>query len=107
MSRNLEDLRTVLSERVRLNMISLRKRRGLRQEDFAAELGWGKHVIQRLEGGYNPWSIDKVYRVAEVFNIPPAYFFLPFTGFEEDTSLVRILRGIEATAPDLDDPVKG
>lgn len=95
MSKKMEDLSTVLSDRVRQHMTCLRKRRDLRQEDFAAMLGWGKHVIARLENGYTPWSVDKIYKVAEVFNIPPAYFFLPMNGYNENTNAINVIRAIE------------
>ena len=95
LGKNIEDSSTVLSDRVRLNMIFFRKRHGLRQEGFAARLGWGKHIIVRLENGYTPWSVDKIYKVSEVYGIPPAYFFLPINGYKEEATIINILRAIE------------
>ena len=91
-------LGSAMAERVRINMIAFRKRRNLRQEDFAAKCGWGTHVVHRLETGISVWNIEKIERVSEAFGVPFSYFTLPFTGFEEDTALLRILRSLESPA---------
>ena len=91
-----EEMMTDLAERVRANIVAFRKRRGLRQDDFAARCGWGRHIIARLEAGECAWSLAKLQRISQVFNIPATYFLLPLTGFEEDTSLIRFLRVLES-----------
>lgn len=97
-NKDIRVINSAMAERIRVNMIAFRKRHDLRQEDFASMCGWGTHVVHRLETGISTWNVEKVEKVAEVFNIPFCYFTLPFTGFEEDTSLIRVLRSLENLA---------
>ena len=48
---------------------TIRKERGIRQEDFAKALGGSRQTISSLENGrYNP-SIMLAYRVAKYFDM--------------------------------------
>jgi len=47
----------------------IRKERGIRQEDFAKEMGVSRQTISSLENGrYNP-SIMLAYKIAKYFNM--------------------------------------
>ena len=47
----------------------IRKEKGIRQEDFARELGVSRQTISSLETGrYNP-SIFLAYKIARYFNL--------------------------------------
>lgn len=47
----------------------IRKEKGIRQEDFARELGVSRQTISSLETGrYNP-SIFLAYKIAHYFNL--------------------------------------
>ena len=59
---------------------SIRKERGIRQEDFAKAMGVSRQTISSLENGrYNP-SILLAYRIAKYFEMTIEQVFC----FEED-----------------------
>ena len=58
----------------------IRKERGIRQEDFAKQLGVSRQTISSLETGrYNP-SIYLAYKIAKYFGMTIEEVFI----FEED-----------------------
>lgn len=58
----------------------IRKERGIRQEDFAKEMGVSRQTISSLENGrYNP-SIMLAYNIAKYFNMTIEEVFV----FEEE-----------------------
>lgn len=58
----------------------IRKERGIRQEDFAKEMGVSRQTISSLENGrYNP-SIMLAYKIAKYFNMTIEEVFV----FEEE-----------------------
>ena len=58
----------------------IRKERGIRQEDFAKQLGVSRQTISSLETGrYNP-SINLAYKIAKYFGMTIEEVFI----FEED-----------------------
>ena len=58
----------------------IRKERGIRQEDFAKEMGVSRQTISSLENGrYNP-SIMLAYKIAKYFNMTIEEAFV----FEEE-----------------------
>ena len=57
----------------------IRKEKGIRQEDFAKEMGVSRQTISSLENGrYNP-SIMLAYKIAKYFNMTIEEVFI----FEE------------------------
>ena len=60
----------------------IRKERGIRQEDFARQMGVSRQTISSLENGrYNP-SILLAYRIAKYFGMSIEEVFI----FEEEES---------------------
>ena len=58
----------------------IRKERGIRQEEFAKQLGVSRQTISSLETGrYNP-SINLAYKIAKYFGMTIEEVFI----FEED-----------------------
>ena len=58
----------------------IRKERGIRQEDFAKEMGVSRQTISSLENGrYNP-SIMLAYKIAKYFDMTIEEVFV----FEEE-----------------------
>lgn len=58
----------------------IRKSRGIRQDDFAKEMGVSRQTISSLENGrYNP-SITLAYRISKYFGMSIEDVFV----FEED-----------------------
>ena len=58
----------------------IRKERGIRQDEFARQLGVSRQTISSLETGrYNP-SIHLAYRIAKCFGVTIEEVFI----FEED-----------------------
>ena len=58
----------------------IRKARGIRQEDFAKEMGVSRQTISSLENGrYNP-SITLAYKIAKYFGMTIEEVFI----FEEE-----------------------
>ena len=59
---------------------SIRKERGIRQEEFAKVLGVSRQTISSLENGrYNP-SIQLAFKIARYFNMTIEEVFI----YEED-----------------------
>lgn len=59
---------------------AIRKERGIRQEDFAKQLGVSRQTISSLETGrYNP-SINLAYKIAKFFDMTIEEVFI----FEEE-----------------------
>lgn len=84
-----------LEERVRLNMLAFRKRKGLSQKKFSEALGWGYHVLPDLEIGKVKWSLLRIDQVCDQFEVPPDYFLMGDEVFEEKTGLLRLLYNME------------
>ncbi len=59
---------------------SIRKERGIRQDEFAKALGVSRQTISSLENGrYNP-SIQLAFKIARYFEMPIEEVFI----YEED-----------------------
>lgn len=64
---------------------TIRKERGIRQEDFAKALGVSRQTISSLETGrYNP-SIFLAYKIAKFFDMTIEEVFL----FEESQEVIK------------------
>lgn len=56
-------------------LYTLRKTLGLSQAALGKEIGVSGQQIQKYEQGINCLSIDKLYRLASLLDVPPAAFF--------------------------------
>ena len=66
----------------------IRKARGIRQEDFAKEMGVSRQTISSLENGrYNP-SIMLAYKIAKYFGMTIEAVFI----FDEEEQKQEILK---------------
>lgn len=54
---------------------TLRTMRGLTQADVAQGLDISFQQVQKYELGRNRISASKIYDIANILNVPPAYFF--------------------------------
>ena len=84
-----------LEERVRLNMLTYRKRKGMSQKEFCKALGWGYHILPDLESGKVKWSLARVNQVSKYFQCPPDYFLMGDEVAEEKTGMLRLLYNLE------------
>lgn len=63
---------TELAEVVGANVLRLRARRGMTQEDLAAECGWkGKSVVSRIERQLRVPSLRTIERLADGLDTTP------------------------------------
>ncbi|HNU01213.1 MAG TPA: helix-turn-helix transcriptional regulator [Acidobacteriota bacterium] len=84
-----------LEERVRLNLRTFRKRKGMSQKEFCEALGWGYHILPDLESGKVKWSLARVNQVSKYFQCPPDYFLMGDEVAEEKTGMLRMLYTME------------
>ena len=84
-----------LEERVRLNMLTYRKRKGMSQKEFCEALGWGYHILPDLESGKVKWSLARINQVSKYFQCPPDFFLMGDEVAEEKTGMLRMLYTME------------
>ncbi len=84
-----------LEERVRLNMLTYRKRKGMSQKEFCESLGWGYHILPDLESGKVKWSLARINQVSKYFQCPPDFFLMGDEVAEEKTGMLRMLYTLE------------
>ncbi len=84
-----------LEERVRLNMLTYRKRKGKSQKEFCEALGWGYHILPDLESGKVKWSLARINQVSKYFQCPPDFFLMGDEVAEEKTGMLRMLYSLE------------
>ena len=53
----------------------LRKERGIKQEELAAEVKISRDHLSNIENGKYPINIKTLYKLAEFFNVDMKYFF--------------------------------
>jgi len=75
-----------LKDRVGLRIRTIRKRRGLTQEELGERIGRSADAVSQIERGVNLPGFDTLERMAEVLAVPLAAFF-QFD--EESTSASR------------------
>jgi transcriptional regulator with XRE-family HTH domain len=51
---------------------SLREKRGLTQEEFAARTGYTRAYVSQVENGHYSVSLDAIIAFANVLQVPPA-----------------------------------
>ncbi len=84
-----------LEERVRLNMLTYQKRKGMSQKEFCEALGWGYHILPDLESGKVKWSLARINQVSKYFQCPPDFFLMGDEVAEEKTGMLRMLYTME------------
>lgn len=67
----------------------LRVLRGKTQTDIANGLNISFQQIQKYELGRNRISASKLYEIANILNVPPAYFFEGLDQVSEDTPVME------------------
>jgi transcriptional regulator with XRE-family HTH domain len=69
------------------NILAMRKRLGLTQEELATKMGYkSKSTINKIELGINDIPQSKIVKFAEVLGTTPAYLM----GWEEDEPIEQI-----------------
>ncbi|UWQ05413.1 helix-turn-helix domain-containing protein [Aliiroseovarius crassostreae] len=62
----------------------IRLLRGLTQANVAEQLGLSFQQLQKYETGHNRVSASRMYEIAKLLGVEPAYFF---EGYEENTAV--------------------
>lgn len=75
-----------IAKRVR----ALRLQRGLSQTELSQALGVTFQQVQKYERGTNRISAGRLFRIAEVLEVPIAFFFADFTKRTSDPHSVAI-----------------
>lgn len=76
--------------------------RGMSQEDLAVAIGLTFQQVQKYENGSNRLSASRIYQIAKILRLKPAYFFegLPEYGDDEIAPFtiehVRLIRYYDA-----------
>ena len=61
----MKDLNLVIAE----NIVKLRKKAGLTQEELATKLNYSNKMVSKWENGDNSISVENLYAISKIFNI--------------------------------------
>ena len=76
------------------NILAMRKRLGLTQEELATKMGYkSKSTINKIELGINDIPQSKIVKFAEVLGTTPAYLM----GWEEENQEIKNSHSVELT----------
>lgn len=84
--------------------------RGLTQSDVAQKLGLSFQQLQKYETGYNRVSASKMFDIAKLLDVTPAYFFEGYDSTSAKTKTLlddRTARAAHALAEITDDKIRG
>lgn len=72
-----QDINTILGNKIRL----YREKRGLTQIAAGEAAGYSKNTISNLENGITAVSVEHVFRLSDVFEVPVSEFIKDIPGF--------------------------
>jgi transcriptional regulator with XRE-family HTH domain len=91
------ELADAVDEHLGRRLYRRRRLLGLTQNDLALVIGVRFQQIQKYESAANKMSASRLWRLAQVLDVPVAYFFEGLSGKPETD-------GHETSGPDLIDP---
>ena len=64
-----------MTEIIAKNITKLRKKNGITQQELGESLGISNRAVSNWELEFSTPTIDNLYRLSKIFNVPMEYFF--------------------------------